>query len=213
MNWKEYVEKVINDAEKAFEEHEANLTIGISGIEVLDFRRKDGDIWYSLRIVFDNQRGSRVYISGDLGEAVVYPTCPARLEDMARCFTSRKRDGRISVNEGYFLEKVRATSDRYCWSKEWFEEDFREECSEKEIEIPEDFFEEYMDGWSNEIEVDDEKGVRLTERAKKAMGEMAGEDYWEWVYDCGKRISPRIVLWLVAIRLAWEMVAKGGVVR
>lgn len=207
MNWSESIEKAIEDAIRAFAEHEANLHIGLSGIEVLDFRRKDGKCWYALRIVFDNQRGSRVYISGDLGEAVVYPTCPARLEDMARCFTSRDKNGKIKVNVGYFLEKVRATSDRYEWSQELFQEDFRKECEESGIEMPEDFFEEYMDGWGNEIEVDDRMGVRLTERAIDALSEM-DEDYREWVYDCGKRIAPRIVLWLVAMRLAWEMVAR-----
>jgi hypothetical protein len=42
VNWTEYVEKVIEDAIRAFAEHEAEMRIGGPGIKVLDFRRKDG---------------------------------------------------------------------------------------------------------------------------------------------------------------------------
>ena len=201
-----YDAQVIDEAVKAFAKHETIYTIGLSCIDVLDFRDPDSFV-YALRFVFDHQRGNRVYISGDLGEAVVYPTCPATLEDMAYCFSSRKDDGSISVNWGYFLEKVRATSDRWCWTDERFWEDFKEHCEEEGLDGL-DFIENHKEFyWDGAVSVDTERGVTLSEFAKEELHDI-DPDFAGWVYDCGKRVSPRVILWLVALRLACEAVEK-----
>lgn len=203
MNLEEYQSEIIAQGMKAFSEHETELQKMGSRIEVLDFR-KPGSCWYALRMVFDDERGGRVYISGDLGEAVVYPTCPATLKAMAMCFTRRnEKTGELRVNTGYFLEKVRCSSDRYEWSHELFREDFNERCREREIILPEDYLEEHFDSYLADIEVDDRRGVRISGEAKDELEEQ-DHDYWEWLYDCGKRVSPRVILWLVAMRLAYE---------
>jgi hypothetical protein len=201
-----YDAHVIDEAVKAFAKHETIYTIGLSCIDVLDFREPDSCV-YALRVVFDHQRGNRVYISGDLGEAVVYPTCPATLEDMAYCFSSRKDDGSISVNWGYFLEKLRATSDRWQWTPERFWEDFKEHCKEADIDA-DDFIEDYENAYrDSNVEIDARLGVTLSKTAQFELREIA-PDYSEWIYDCGKRVSPRVILWLVALRLAFEAVEK-----
>lgn len=204
VNYEEYDKKIIDKAIKAFECHDVNFRIGLSCVDVLDFR-KPGTVCYSLRVVFDHERGNRVYISGDLGEAVIYPTCPATLQGMAECFTRRDEDGTIHVNWGYFLEKVRAASDRYCWDSDTFTQDFKEHCSQYGISSAEDFLDEHMNVWDNGVDVDDLRGITLSEDAKRELEELDA-DYWEWVYDCGKRVSPRVILWLVALRLAYEAV-------
>ena len=211
---KSYEERQIAEAIRQFGKHETTYMTGVSGIDVLDFRRPD-TICGALRVVFDHQRGQCVYITGDLGEAVVYPTCPATLEDMAECFTSRKADGSIFVNCGYFLEKVRATSDRWCWTDERFWKDFKEHCDEEGLDdlgFIENHKEFYWDGC---VSIDTEHGVTLSETAKEELREI-DDDYSCWVYNCGRRVSPRVILWLVALRLAYETVektrveAKGG---
>ena len=206
MNYEEYIEGTVAKAVKAFSGHEATLRAGMNGIDVLDFR-KPGTGCYSLRVVFDHERGGRVYISGDLGEAVVYPTCDATLCGMAECFTRRDKSGEIRVNWGYFLEKVRASSDRYCWDAEAFAHDFKEHCDEYDLTGAKEFLDENLDVWSSGIDVDCVHGVTLSDGAKLDLEEIDG-DYREWVYECGKRVSARVILWLVALRLAHEAVGS-----
>lgn len=214
MRYEEYDEKIIAESVKAFKDHETTFRIGLNGIDVLDFR-KPGTVCYSVRIVFDHERGDRVYITGDLGEAVVYPTCEATLQGMAGCFTRRDESGAIHVNWCYFLEKVRASSDRYCWDSELFAQDFKEHCRDYGMNKADEFLEEHLNFWSSGVDVDNVKGVTLSSDAKRDLKEF-DDEYWEWVYDCGKRVSPRVILWLVALRLAYEAVKsapveKGGV--
>ena len=71
----------IKDAFKAFAEHQATLK-QYGELEILDWRRP-GTGWYRVRYVFDRE-GNRIYISGDLGEAVVWPTWPATLAEIRK---------------------------------------------------------------------------------------------------------------------------------
>lgn len=199
-----HVRRCIKNAERHFSKHVALLESVGKDIEILDFR-KPNSVEYALRIVFDNERGSGVYISGDLGEAVVYPTCRAKLTDMALCFTRRDENGELDVKESYFLEKVKATSDRYVWDYEGFEADFRAHC--KEYGIDEDVADEFLEdnmGTFGGIEIGDD-GIRIDGYVTDKIQEI-DEDYLEWFFDCGKRINPRVIMWLVGMRLAWEQV-------
>ena len=58
-----------------------------------------------------------------------------------------------------------------------------------------------------DIEVDTTKGVSIGRGAKDAWDELAPD--CDWIYECGMRLSARVVFWLVALRLAWEQVEKG----
>lgn len=202
--YEEDVRQRIKDAERHFSKHVALWASVGKDIEILDFRRPDS-VEYALRVVFDNERGGRVYISGDIGEAVVYPTCMAKLKDMALCFTMRDENGDLDVREGYFLEKVKATSDRYVWYDKEFEADFRAHC--KVYGIDEDVADEFLDdsmGTFGGMEIGDD-GIRMDSYVTDKIQEI-DEDYLEWFFDCGKRINPRVIMWLVGMRLAWEQV-------
>ena len=217
MNLHEDVANKIRDAERHFKDHVAiHKAIADCKISILDWREPNSP-HYAMRVVFDNERGSRVYISGDLGEAVIYPTCPATLDNFVNCFTMRTKEGFIDLREGYFLEKVKTSSDRYCWSREDFVEDFIARVERYQVdgefhgldiyEFLEDHvgynggvFEPFYEGG---IEIDSDTGIKIDEDVKCVLTE-ADCDYWEWFYDCGKRINPRIILWLVGVRLAWE---------
>ena len=67
-------EDKIAHAYKVFAEHKAELKVS-DNMQIVDWR-KPGAGCYRVRYVFD-QEGGRIYISGDLGEAVVEPTWPA----------------------------------------------------------------------------------------------------------------------------------------
>lgn len=207
MNHIEAYVKDIDDkvamALKRFAKHEVLHRNLSGGLTVLDFSRPN-EVAYSLRIVFDDERGHRAYISGDIGEAVVYPTCPANLMKMAACFTCRNEDGSISVNTDYFLEKCAALSDRYEWDRDDFIDDFKAECAERGIDCHE-FLEEHCEPYLGDIEIRDSVGVELSDSAKRDLNDL-DSDWWSWVPDCGKRVNGRVILWLVALRLAWEKI-------
>lgn len=196
------VTKYVENAIKVFKNHVPSLQRLSEAVEVLDYRQPDSGI-HALRVVFDRGYGQqRVYISGDIGYAVICPTCEASLAGIASCFTPRYDGGAISVEWGYFCEKIMATSDLYEWNCEDFVEDFKRCCEEKDIDLPEDWLVENMNRWGGDIEVD-RVGVIIRGVARCDLKNKA-PDYQEWFYDCGKRVAARIILWLVAMRLAYD---------
>lgn len=197
----------IESAVRAFKDHEARYVRGES-FDVLDWK-KPGTRTYWIRMVFDHERSetSAVYITGDLGEAVVYPTCPATLFGMARSFTYKRNDGLVDINENYFLEKVKTGSRLYDWGMEEFQNDLRERFvreygKDEDQGKLDEFFEEYCDSYFSGVEVDN--GVHFTDyHAKDALEEIF-PDCNEWIWECGQRVSPFVVFWLVAMRMAYE---------
>lgn len=210
MTYREYVDYQLRTGEQAFEHHRPTLTRYGDGIEVLDFRAPNTGM-YAVRIVFDNQCGSRLYISGDLGYAVVVPTCDATLRDVAECFTSRKENGTVFVDWDYFLEKVRASSDKYEYHHDAFKDDFMEMCREDDIEDDEaeSFLDEHFEPWYGGVSFDSRNGASLNDEARAALSDMA-PSFSAWLADCGRRVSARVLLWLLAIRLSVEMLDKEG---
>ena len=199
----------IEFAETLFRNHKARYSKGFF-LDVLDWKKPD-TIQHWIRMVFDHERGetNALYISGDLGEAVVYPTADATLKSMALCFTRREKDRSLHVNVPYFLEKVKTGSCLYNWGMEEFQEDLRErfvqEYGEEEDQSRlDEFFEEYCDSYCSEVEVDN--GVHITDSFAKDALEEIFPDYKEWIWECGSCVSNRVVFWLVAMRLAYEQV-------
>lgn len=187
----------IQHAYEAFREHEA--TLSDSGmLQVLNWQ-KPGTLHYRVRYVFDTC-ASRIYISGDLGAAVVHPTWEATFEKTYRN-VAEGRTG-IDVDEGYFLEKLEATSDRYVYDRDAAERCVRENC--EGIEEEEGAVEAVMHDF------DEDCGLRhVGEKARKLLGDY-DPDYWEWLTSAGQSIDTRIYLWLVGLKLAWRQLHKEG---
>lgn len=199
----------IESAVRAFKDHEARYVQGKS-FDVLDWK-KPGTRTYWIRMVFDHERSetSALYITGDLGEAVVYPTCPATLFGMTRSFTYGRSDGLVDINENYFLEKVKTASHLYDCGMEEFKDDLRERFVQEYGEDEDqgrldEFFEEYCDSYCSGIEVNN--GVYFTDPLAKEALEEIFPDCWEWIWECGQRVNQCVVFWLVAMRLAYEQV-------
>lgn len=202
-------EHAIEDAVRAFKNHKASYRRGYF-FDVLDWQRPN-ELQYYIRMVFDHERenAKAVYITGDMGEAVVYPTCESTLEGMAKCFTSMSKvPVSLDINEGYFIEKIKASSDLWEWNHSLFEGDLRRGFrryygnDERMTSELDDFLEEHFRSYSADIRVE-HYGVEMDQDAKDAW-EAIVPDEGRWIYDCGKRLSNRIVFWLVAMRLAWE---------
>ncbi len=203
MKYFEDIERKVARCVDSFRNHKATL-LRHGFWEVLDWRMPDTGL-YAVRIVFDPGPNA-AYITGDLGEAIIRPTCKATLASMASCFTSRDEKGCVKVNVGYFMEKFATASDRYGWCKEDFVEDFKDRCEEYELTPPENFLDD-IDNYFSPVEFFDDQPPVVAEEARCELEEMDA-DYPEWFYDCGKRVSARVIGWLVAIRLASEHIER-----
>lgn len=208
MTYQEYADKQIADARKHFEEHVANF-VEIKGehpIQILDWRMASGDCWYHVRYLFD-PKGGTITISGDLGWAVVVPTWRADFQSTVS----------VGVNPHYFLEKVRATSDRYEYDREEVEKGL----TEKFKELREEWSEEKKEDWFDDLEYDVDnvmscfdhaEGFKLCDATAIKTLNFYDDRYYEWLYSLGRHYHGRIWLWLVGLKMANEQLeaAKGG---
>lgn len=185
-------EEKIAHAYKEFAEHRAKLK-DLGNMQILDWH-KPGTGCYRVRYVFDPE-GGRIYISGDLGEAVVAPTWPATFE--ATC--GNVCGGASNVNEGYFLEKVKATSDGFVYDRDEAERTVKENCPGIDEEDLETVMSDFDDQW----------GLRHIEEKSREILEGFDRDYWEWFTSAGQSIDGRIYLWLVGLKMAW-LALHGG---
>lgn len=210
MTEEEQIKKSISLGLKIFKDNVAVYQRIGEAFDVLDFR-KPNTIQYSIRIVFDREYGNAAYISGDLGEAVVYPTWDCTLKSFAMNFTRRDNDGNLDVNESYFKEKIRACNpnDGIDFYKiDDVKADLRDQFDKYgAAPLWDEFEEEYLDSFFDDVKVFPTFGVVFSDRAAEFLRDRVGmqtEDF----RDLGKRTNPRVVFWLVAMRLAWEQLEK-----
>lgn len=183
--------------ENWFKNHKATLT-KYGDITVLEWR-KPNTCCYAVRYVFD---GDKMYITGDIGEALFWLTWSADVHSFNGISTS------------YFMEKMRAYSnDRYDYDgkeaskylKEWKQErlddmefndeDDKNDFLEKFNEMMEDA--EYCSSenqWAHEY---------VNEKYNDFISEM-DSDYWEWIYHIGRTVPHRILGYIVGLQMASE---------
>lgn len=195
--------KKIEDARKTFKGFDVVFRniVGENPLQILELRNPDGTGTYRLRVVFD-EKGRTFTISGDLGEAVFYPTWPATLAHTAA----------IGMNAPYFMEKCACSSDRYEYDEKEFKKCLKAwmECKvadhnalvEREIDK--------MDESDVEWDVEQVMGGFDTVRGfhgndKNAQNALAkyGNDWYEELYDWGKGWHIRVYLWLAGIEYAY----------
>ena len=170
----------------------------LDGISTLDWRNENGSSEYYVRYVFDEERCC-LYLSGDLGSAVVRLTERATLQTLSHYINS----------VDYFMEKIRCSTNLYCYDAEIAKEDLtyyvqnylgscEEDLSDRKIPLPKEF-DVLLES------LDERDGWNLTEEQKIWLSERC-PDYWEWLYSTGRYIDTRIILWLVGLQMAWEQV-------
>lgn len=183
----------MNHAFEAYKQHEAQLFRHMCcSLEVLDWRQP-GMRNYAVRYVFDGD-GEAIYISGDLGDAVVYPTWPATLEDTVAAVASPYR----GVKERYFLEKVKTASDRYEYDRDEAISYIKSHISDIDDDDLDTVMLDWNDCWGLE---------RIGNGAAETLAAY-DDDYWEWIGDAGRSIDQRVYLWLVGMCMAWEQLTN-----
>lgn len=179
-----------------FKDHIADFQKINDRISILDWNRPD-TICYSCRYVFD---GSRVYVSGDIGEAVFCLTWKADIHSFN------------DIHIGYFEEKLSAYSGE--------RRDFDSDKAVRRLR-------EWVKGLKEEgIKYDHDEMKELFERARScsssdewryAFQEQSDfisdldQDYWEWMYSIGDEIPRRIYGYLIGLQMASEQLKAESV--
>ena len=191
----------ILEAEKHFQNHHARLDVYDETLSILSWKQP-GTQAYAVRAVFD---GMHVYISGDLGSAVVHLTEKADLKALSSYWKS----------PSYFIEKIVCSTDKY---------DFDYEEAKKELE---EHIDTMLYNYSkrrrcfDDDDMEDYKEDVMLTKAKVldgfnednglcgnpiAVNEWSALDpeYFEWMPHAGRRIHKRIWLWLAAFEMAYK---------
>ncbi|OIJ22042.1 hypothetical protein BKP45_05025 [Anaerobacillus alkalidiazotrophicus] len=192
----ESVEKSIE--EKWFKEHKATLTQH-GDLQILEWKRPGTNTYYC-RYVFD---GYKMYISGDIGEAVFWLTWKSNVHSFD------------DIGVHYFEEKLAAYSEErrdYDGDKaakrlsEW-----KKELIEEEVIFDHEEFDEMIlaaincsnkNEWAYEC-VNDLYSELITE---------LDHDYWEWIYNIGDMMPHRIIGYLVGLKMASKQLKENETV-
>lgn len=187
-------EKQIKQAQNSFRNHKAKFE-QFEGISILDWRNKDGSSNYYVRYVFDEQKGC-LYIVGDLGSAVVRLTEKATLDNLSSYVNSID----------YFLEKILCSTDKYIYNVELARKELQQRLIKSDEEYEDEKLKELQELISDAIEHFDElKGFNLTENIEERLME-EDTDYFEWIFNAGKEVDMRVILWLVGLKMAQEQI-------
>lgn len=182
----ENIEKWI--AETWFPEHKATLTQH-GDLQVLHWG-KEGTGNYHCRYVFD---GNKMYISGDIGEAVFWLTWNASVHSFN------------GIHIHYFEEKLCAYSgDRRRYSSEAAVkklEQWKEDLIEGEVDFDAEEFEE-MIGAAESCSNKEEWAYSYVNELYSDFINELDPDYWEWIYDIGDEFPRRIIGYLVGLKMA-----------
>lgn len=187
-----------------FSTHKATLIQNSDRFFIVDWRREDGSGNHYVNYIVDKLRGSLI-ISGDLGDCIATwynPLEPEKIKTFVR-------------NTEYFIGKFQCSSDKYRWHESDVYNDIKEhlentmdendflaffENNDYYIENEEEFWREiaYEAGCSTMNPF-----FNPTERLVAILSDIDPE-YYEWLYDCGKEVNPRVYLWAEGFRRALE---------
>lgn len=183
--------QAFNHAQERFKDHVATYC-DYGPIKTLTWA-KPGRRDYSVRYVFDTEAHTMT-ITGDIGHAVVCPTCKVDLENCAKSF--RWVD--------YFAEKIKASSDMYMYDEQLAKAQLREyllpEGTDPE-DVPER--EELIDRIMEDYDVD-QPGVRILDAETANDLNRIDPDAFEWIGTIGRRYHLRVYLWMYGLQLSWK---------
>lgn len=197
-----YEYEAITEAEKAFANHIPSYHT-CADIAVLDWYNKDGSTFYAVRYVFD---GENLYISGDLGSAVLTLTEKATIDSIAK----------YQVN--YFVNQIVCSTDSYDFDIDIAEQEVRDyiygtiensyddwDCLDEDADYNIEMFIYELIEESKFLD-----GLCLNQRAKgflrkiKKIGDFSEFDF----EDFGKTVSKRVIFWLVGIKMAQKKLGE-----
>lgn len=183
----------IKEAEKAFANHTANYSKS-GKVAVLDWKNKNGSSNYGVRyVMLDNV----LYISGDLGSAVVQLKERATMPNISR------------YHLDYFVKRIECSTALYDFDLDDAEKEMRDYI----YEMFEDA-EYYLDeGEQKKVESaicnlceNAHDGIIFTDYADKTLNGIIPERYFEECefMEFGKSLSMEVIFWYVGFRMAYE---------
>ena len=178
---------------KNFATHKATLIQNTDRYCIIDWRRADGGINHYVNYIVDKKRGSLI-VSGDLGDSI------------ATWYNSLDLANLKSYIH-YYISKIQCSSDLYSYDEDDVIEDIKARLDEPDVleYIEEnDRFESEEEFWEF---VEDEVSSSIYDRfiPSQNLSDVIEEIYynsWEWLSDCGKRISTRVYLWAEGFYMA-----------
>lgn len=196
MEREKQIKQVIRD--NWFKDHIATLT-ECGELKILDWRKSD-DWAYAIRYVFD---GNKMYISGDIGQAVFCLTWKADVHSFNK------------IGTDYFMEKMSAFSrDRYdfdgkeaaAYLKEWLDEHIEDMGFDNFDEEKEEFLEKFNELMEDAESCDTESrwGHEYVNGKHLEFISELDRDYWEWIYHIGRVVPHWILGYIVGLQMASE---------
>lgn len=200
------MEERIQNARRHFADHHAKFEQH-DGISTLDWRNKNGSSNYYVRYVFD-EKHCHLYISGDLGSAVVRLTEYATLKSLSSYIESIY----------YFAKKVQCSTDLYEFDYDRAKEEVRKHLTDIEPDFDEDdkdaveTYEELMDEREDIIcelmeNFSSTRGLQILSSSLSKLDAIC-PDYPEWIYGAGECLSPRVIYWLVGLNMAYQQIKE-----
>lgn len=187
-----------NFCQTKFSTHKATLIQDTDRYCIIDWRRADGSGDYYVNYIVDKKRGSLV-VSGDVGDSIATWYNPIKVSSL-KCYLN---------DIDYYISKMQCASDKYRFDDDDIITDIKEHFSECEIEIDAELYnydseEEFWEDLESEI-ADSGIGYEFhpTERLRDIISEY-DDYYYEWLFDCGRRIDMRVYLWAVGFQMACE---------
>ena len=192
------IEEIKAMCNRDFATHKATLIQNTDRYCIIDWRRVDGSGNCYVHSIVDKARGSLI-VSGDLGDSIAtwYNSLdPAELK------------GYIRNDVGYYIGKIRCSSDLYNYDVDDVVEEIKAQLDETDVA---EYIEE-SDRFGDEDEfwefVEAEVSGSVcrdkffpSQELRDVIEEI--ECYsWEWLGDCGKSISPRVYLWVEGFYMA-----------
>ena len=195
MTDKEIRKNVERNAKERFSTHKATIVTDTDRYLAIDWRREDGGIEYYINFVIDKKRGAFI-VSGDLGDSIA--VWYNRLEPSnLKCYIT---------DISYYIEKIQCASDLYDYSDESIMEDLTATFEVDEIFDDEADFYDNFDDLENEVadcirNHDFIPSDRLIDILRNF-----GYSELTWVFDSsiGRRINPRVYLWQIGFKMAYE---------
>lgn len=163
---------------------------------IVDWRNKNGSGEYAVRYILDIQRGELV-ITGDIGYAIASWYNPVSPRNMCQY-----------VNDiGYFISKLRCSSDKYTYHWQDVKEDL--ECLKETLvqdgydKISVDADIEDLLGYFSDMEINE--NTSYPEPIAEIF-EKYDQEWYESQDFCkiGKRINPRVYGWAIGFQMACE---------
>lgn len=188
-------------AEAHFKNHHASLEIlDIErNLAVLNWKEPDTNA-YAVRAVMD---GEYVYLSGDLGHAIIRLTEIATLKALSNYWKS----------PSYFIEKIQCSTDLYVYDYETAKAELTErlnnmkEFLDKENEDDANALDELDEAYYAMLNEFDGYNKGFAGASEEVIHQWAAldndSDDYDWIYSAGRILNPRIWLWLAAFEMAY----------